>query len=317
MMSSGTRGFACAVGTASGGVSLTAGVTAQEKRINVRQSQAGTDNFLNIVNISAFKAYIFMRFLKHFPCPCNIESMQYAYESTPAGITVRNGCNSGPLSLPSEYRPRERLINSGPESLSDEELLSIIIVSGIRGKNVTLLARELLEKLDREKGVPPVKELDGLSGMGTAKACTVVAMLEFGRRKWAGGQRIRHPGDIYHIIRHHADRRQERFLCLSLNGAHEVLATRTVTIGLVNRTIIHPREVFADPILDRASAVIVAHNHPSGNLQPSAEDDEITRRLRASADILGINFLDHLIFSETSYFSFRQENLIGEIKDAG
>ena len=244
--------------------------------------------------------------------------MKYKYDSTP-GIAVRDGRYNlcpGPLSLPREYRPRERLISSGPEALSDEELLSIILGSGVRGKNVSRLARELLEKLDGEKNIPAVEDLCSLSGMGTAKACTVAAMLEIGRRKWAGGQKIRRPADIYNIIRHHADRRQERFLCLSLNGAHEVLATRIVTIGLVNRTIIHPREVFADAILDRASAIIVAHNHPSGNLQPSEEDNEITRRLKAAADILGISFLDHLIFSETSFFSFRQELLIGEQKDS-
>ena len=245
--------------------------------------------------------------------------MEYDYEKTPASITVRDGQKighrAGPLALPKENRPRERLIRCGPQSLSDEDLLSIILVSGVRGKNVTLLARELLERLDREKDIAPVKELCRLSGLGTAKACTITAMLEFGRRKWAGGQRIRHPGDIYNIIRHHADRRQERFLCLSLNGAHEVLATRIVTIGLVNRTIVHPREVFADAILDRASAIIVAHNHPSGNLQPSEEDHEITRRLKAAADLLGISFLDHLIFSDFSYFSFRQEKLIGETKE--
>jgi len=218
----------------------------------------------------------------------------------------------GPLSLPKEDRPRERLIRSGPESLSDEALLSIILVSGVKGKNVSIVARELLERLDREKAIPPVRELRRLAGLGVSKACTVAAMLEFGRRKWAGGQRIRHPTDIYNIIRHHADRRQERFLCLSLNGAHEVLATRIVTIGLVNRAIVHPREVFADPILDRASAIIVAHNHPSGNLKPSEEDNEITRRLKSSAEILGINFLDHLIFSERFYFSFRQAGLIGK-----
>jgi len=244
--------------------------------------------------------------------------MEYNYENVPASITAEdtfNGFRLGPLSLPKEDRPRERLIRSGPESLSDQDLLSIILVSGIRGKNVTLLSRELLLKLDRGKAIPSVKELCGLTGLGESKACTVAAMLEFGRRKWASGQRIRYPGDIYNIIRHHADRRQERFLCLSLNGAHEVLAARIVTIGLVNRTIIHPREVFADPILDRASAIVVAHNHPSGNLQPSGEDNEITSRLKAAADILGINFLDHLIFSELSYFSFRQEGLIRDTKE--
>ena len=223
---------------------------------------------------------------------------------------LRDCAVPGPLSLPREDRPRERLIESGPESLSDQDLLSIILVSGIRGKNVRMLAKELLSKLDREKHIPTVKELSGLGGMGQSKACIVAAMLEFGRRKWASGQKVRQPGDVYALIRHHADRRQERFLCLSLNGAHEILASRIVTIGLVNRTIVHPREVFADPIQDRTSSIVVAHNHPSGNLEPSEEDNEITHKLKTAAGILGLNFLDHIIFSERFYFSYRQEGLL-------
>ena len=243
--------------------------------------------------------------------------MEYHYDDPPACITVRETGNknrSGPLSLPGKDRPRERLMRCGPESLSDRDLLSIILVSGVQGRNVTLLARDLLDRLDRRKDIPLASELCRLMGMGKSKACAIAAMLEFGRRKWASGQRIRNPADIFNMIRHHADRRQERFICLSLNGAHEVLASRIVTVGLVNKTIVHPREVFADAILDRASAIAVAHNHPSGNLQPSGEDNEITRRLKAAADILGINFLDHLIFSESFFFSYRQEGLIGEGK---
>jgi len=243
--------------------------------------------------------------------------MEYDCEHSRSDVEVRDTPSAvcfGPRSLPREDRPRERLIRYGPESLSDQDLLSILLVSGIQGKNVTILAGELLAKLDSEKDIPTVKQLCRLTGMGESKACAVVAMLEFGRRKWASGQRIRQPGDVYNLIRHHADRRQERFLCLSLNGAHEVLAIRIVTIGLVNRTIVHPREVFADPILDRASAIAVAHNHPSGNLKPSAEDYEITRRLNKAASILGISFLDHLIFSEAGFFSFSREGLVRRIK---
>jgi DNA repair protein RadC len=132
-------------------------------------------------------------------------------------------------------------------------------------------------------------------------------MLEYGRRRWGmAGTRIRHPSDIYDLVRHYADRRQERFICVSMSGAHEVLAIRIVTIGLVNRTIVHPREVFADPILDRASAISVAHNHPSGQLDPSPEDDDITSRLLQAAEVLGIRLLDHIIFTETGFFSYRQ-----------
>jgi len=240
--------------------------------------------------------------------------MEYCYERIfpKKAVDKREEICLSPLSQLKEDRPRERLIRFGPESLSDEELLSIILVSGIRGKNVSLLARELLSKLETEKGMPSVSELCRLSGLGISKACTVSAILEFGRRRWASGQRIRHPEDIYKLIRHHADRRQEKFISISLNGAHEVLAVRIVTIGLVNRTIIHPREVLADPIQDRASSVAVAHNHPSGNIQPSMEDRRITERLKDAAEILGLNFLDHLIFSDTGLFSFRREGLIIE-----
>jgi DNA repair protein RadC len=216
-------------------------------------------------------------------------------------------CTPSPRSLPLDKQPREKLIRSGPAALSDQELLAVLLNAGIQGKNVTVLARELQECLDREKEIPSVKELCLIAGVGKAKACSVVAMLELGRRRWgAAGTRIKHPQDIYGLIHHHANRRQERFICLSLNGAHEVLAVRIVTVGLVNRTIVHPREVYADPILDRASAVIVAHNHPSGHLFPSPEDDEITGRLKSAAEILGLHLLDHVIFSETSYFSYRQ-----------
>jgi DNA repair protein RadC len=222
---------------------------------------------------------------------------------------------SSPRLLPPENRPRERLVKAGPDSLSDQELLMILLNTGVRGRNVAEVARDLLEYLDGTREIPGPRELCGLTGLGVSKACTVAAMLEFGRRKWASGQRIRHPQDIFNLIRHYADRRQERFLCLSLNGAHETLAVRIVTIGLVNRTIVHPREVYADPLLDRASAVIVAHNHPSGVLDPSQEDHEITLRLQKAAEILGITFLDHLIFSESTWFSYNQAGLLEDLKE--
>jgi DNA repair protein RadC len=203
------------------------------------------------------------------------------------------------------------MLELGPEAMSDQELLAILLNSGIQGKNVSILAAELLEQLDKDKNIPAVKELCLLTGLGRSKASAVVAMLEFGRRRWGNaGKRIKHPSDVFNLVRHYADRQQERFICISLNGAHEVLAVRVVTIGLVNRTIVHPREVFADPIIDRASAIMVAHNHPSGQVEPSAEDDDITARLKDAADVLGIRFLDHLIFSENHYYSYLQEEKI-------
>ncbi|MDR0404046.1 MAG: DNA repair protein RadC [Treponema sp.] len=224
---------------------------------------------------------------------------------------------AAPRCLPRFLRPREKLLEEGPESLSDRELLAILLNTGIQGKNVTVLAAELVDLLDRGKTVPSAKELAGLSGLGEAKACAITAMLEFGRRRWGRhGVCVRTPEDVFSLIRHYGDRRQERFICISLNGAHEALAIRVVTVGLVNRTIVHPREVFSDPLQDRASAVCVAHNHPSGKLVPSEEDDEITFRLREAAGILGLNFLDHLIFSSEDFFSYSRSGLIAENPEA-
>ncbi|GHV95161.1 DNA repair protein RadC [Spirochaetia bacterium] len=216
------------------------------------------------------------------------------------------------MELPPKQRPRERLLEKGPAALSDTELLAILLNTGIKGKNVGALAAELLELLDRNKDIPPVQELSRLVGLGKSKACAVAAMLEFGRRRWGScGIRIKLPSDIFALVRHYANRKQERFISISLNGAHEVLEIRVVTIGLLNRTIVHPREVFADLIQDRAAAFCVAHNHPSGQLQSSSEDEGITRRLQSAADILGLHFLDHIIFSETSWWSFRQNGKLG------
>jgi DNA repair protein RadC len=217
------------------------------------------------------------------------------------------GLKRGIQSLPPEKRPRERLLSKGAPALSDLELLEILLNTGIRGKNVTVLARELLDLLNSSKDIPPVKDISRLAGLGVSKACSVAAMLEFGRRRYGFlDSRVKIPADIFTLVRHHADRKQERFISISLNGAHEVLAVRIVTIGLVNRTIVHPREVFADILSDRAAAFAVAHNHPSGRLEPSPDDNEITCRLEEAAKILGLHFLDHLIFSENAWWSYRQ-----------
>lgn len=216
-----------------------------------------------------------------------------------------------PRELPENERPRERLFRDGPASLSDHELLAIILNSGIPGKNVNEVASDLLKWLDQLNSIPLAADLAHMKGIGKSKACTIAAVLEFGRRRWGpAGMRILLPEDAYHAVRHYADRRQERFLTISLNGAHEIIAVRVVTAGLVDKTIVHPREVFSDPLSDRASAIIVAHNHPSGQMIASTEDDEITIRLQEAAKILGIRFLDHLIFSANSYFSYRKEGKI-------
>lgn len=213
--------------------------------------------------------------------------------------------------LPVQERPRERLIQKGPGALSDHELLTVFLGSGSRENGVTKVATELLRYLDTPGRPPAPAELLKIKGIGGAKAAQLCAALEFARRRLCPSKkRIERPADVLPIVCHFQDRPAEHFLALSLNGAHELIALRVVTIGLINKTIVHPREVFADPIQDRATSVVVCHNHPSGNLDPSNEDTEVTKQLREAGEILGIKLLDHVIFSSDGYYSFLESGVL-------
>lgn len=207
--------------------------------------------------------------------------------------------------LPPQHRPRERLSSQGSPALSDIELLAILLGSGSKGRDVLKVSSELLPIIDSNWGNLAATELSVISGIGQAKASLLIAALEFARRRiHPNGIRIRQAKDILPLISHLADRKQEHFICISLNGAHEVIATRVITIGLVNATQVHPREVFSDPICDRASAIIVAHNHPSGQLEASCADRVVTKNLKEAGELLGIKLLDHIIFTQNGFYSF-------------
>lgn len=213
--------------------------------------------------------------------------------------------------LPKLDRPREKLETKGAEALSDLELLAILLGSGIKGHDVMTVAGRILKVLDANNGKPNLEGLQRIEGVGLAKATLIVAALELARRRIRPeGLKITFPTDVLPLISHFADRKQEHFICISVNGASEVITTRVVSVGLVNKTQVHPREVFADPITDRASTIIVAHNHPVGALTPSKEDIETTRRLKAAGETLGIRLLDHIIFNQKGYYSFLEH---GEI----
>ena len=216
-----------------------------------------------------------------------------------------------PRLLPQRERPREKILRDGPDKLTDAELLTIVIGSGTTKNGVATIAAKLLTLLDQDGGFDSAEAIGKVKGIGQAKSALLLAAMELARRKLCPRRRkISKPADIVPIVAHYNDRIQEHFFSISLNGAHEVIAVRVVSVGLVNRTIVHPREVFADPLTDRAAAIIVAHNHPSGNVEPSEEDIEITKRLRSAGNVLGIKVLDHIIFSCEGYHSFLEN---GEI----
>jgi len=209
--------------------------------------------------------------------------------------------------IPKLDRPREKLLSKGAEALSDQELIAVLLGKGTQGHDVMSLAKRILSIMDEQGAKPDLDTLQQIDGVGPAKAALIAAALEVARRRIRPeGFRISFPPDVLPLIQHYADRKQEHFLCISLNGANEVIATRTVSVGLVNKTQVHPREVFADPITDRASAVIVAHNHPSGALTPSKEDMEVTKQLKEAGETLGIRLLDHIIFNHSGYYSFME-----------
>lgn len=207
--------------------------------------------------------------------------------------------------IPKQDRPREKLARLGAAALSDQELLAVLLGKGTAGMDVLALAEKLSKVID-EKGLKvAIEDLTGFAGMGEAKATLILAAIEYARRRIKPeGSKINTPADILPHVQHYADRKQEHFLCASINGANEILNIRVISIGLIDRSPVHPREVFADALMDRASAVIVAHNHPTGGLEPSPADIEITAQLKAAGAVVGITLLDHIIFNRTGYFSF-------------
>lgn len=207
--------------------------------------------------------------------------------------------------LPLNERPREKLLLKGAKALADHELLAIILGRGSKKNDVLSLSKKIIKTID-QKGLDfQTKDIIEIDGIGEAKATAISAAFEFMRRRIKPeGLKIKFPIDVLPLIQHYSDRKQEHFLCISVNGANEVMSVRVITIGLVNQTQVHPREVFADVIAERATAIIVAHNHPSGNLQPSKEDIKITNRIKDASKILGIKLLDHIIFNTKGYYSF-------------
>ncbi len=210
--------------------------------------------------------------------------------------------------LPAEHRPRERIMTLGPGALTDLELMTLLLGSGSKEKPVSLLANELLGYLDAHGSQPiNARDLCTIKGLGFAKASIISAALEIGRRLNVTRKRqITTPEDVFPLIQHYGTRQQEHFISISLNGAHEVITTTVVSVGLVNRTLVHPREVFSPAVAERATAVIVAHNHPSGNLDPSEEDVIVTKRLITASEIIGIKLLDHVVFDDTHFISLME-----------
>lgn len=206
---------------------------------------------------------------------------------------------------------REKVMEHGFSFLFDEELVMLILGSGTRQLPVDLMAEKIVRVLDDCDFEEAVENLLRVKGVGQGKALAVAAALEFGRRRSCHLRApVKTPRDIVPFLKNYAVCEKEHFLLVTLNGGHEIIQIHVITVGTLNRTLIHPREVFTVAMRDNAAAIIVSHNHPSGNCEPSEEDLEITEVLEKVSVIMGIELLDHVIVSRENYFSFVENKLI-------
>lgn len=214
-------------------------------------------------------------------------------------------------------RPRERFLRQGPESLSNQELLAILLRTGTKNESVLSLANRILvqfEKLHALKHAT-VEEMMEIKGVGEAKAIQILAAIELGKRlaqkELDNKYTIRSPEDAAnYLIPELAPLQQEHFVALFLNVKNQILHKQTIFVGSLNASIVHPREIFRVAIRRSAAAIIVAHNHPSGNPSPSPEDIDVTKRLIEAGHILGVDLLDHLIIGDHQFISLKEKGYI-------
>jgi DNA repair protein RadC len=214
--------------------------------------------------------------------------------------------------VPFQDRPREKIEKKGASALSDTELIEAIIGRGTRRRDVREIAKDVCGILKEREDIR-YEAIRAIEGIGPTKASQIMACFEMGRRYFApevAGGKVTKPDDILPLVAHLRDKRQEHFCCITLNGAGEVLGNRVITVGLLNHSLVHPREVFADAITDRAASIICVHNHPSGSLEPSSQDIAITAQLREAGSLVGIQLIDHVIVTKTGHMSMRERGLI-------
>jgi len=219
--------------------------------------------------------------------------------------------------LPLDDRPREKLLMRGAQSLSDAELVAILLRTGKKGKSVIEIARELINS-EGNLAMLATKTVDSLqkiSGIGKDKAATLAAAFELSRRilsqpKWLSNKKITSPQDVAEIfIPILRDDNKEKFIVVCLNSANKIIKHETISIGNLNSSVVHPREVFKVAIDNSSASIILIHNHPSGNPEPSNEDIRITKKIVETGKIMEIPVFDHLIIAGETYTSFVEKRL--------
>ena len=215
--------------------------------------------------------------------------------------------------LPKIERPREKLEKYGPEKLSNSELLAILLRTGGKGINVVELANRILKKFSNNfLAKANFKELKNSYGLGSAKACEIVACFELSRRllKNKKSVLIMSPKDVWRELKDIRNNKKEHFVIFFLDARNQEIKREIISVGLLNASLVHPREVFEPAVRYLTAQIIIAHNHPSGDAEPSEDDLEITKRLVEAGKILGIEIIDHIIVTEKNYLSFSEKGII-------
>jgi DNA repair protein RadC len=220
--------------------------------------------------------------------------------------------------IPSSERPRERLQQLGAENLSALELLAVIMGRGIRGESILKTAQRLLDKFGDVRGIAEasVEELSGIRGIGLAKACQIKAAFELGNRWDKHIQNknkisIKTPEDAYNQLKNKSrGKKKEYFWAVMLDTRNQIIKCEEISIGSLDTSIVHPREVFKEAIAASASSMIVAHNHPSGNPEASTDDINLSKRLKEAGELVGIEIVDHIIIGDGKFISLKREGLL-------
>jgi len=217
--------------------------------------------------------------------------------------------------LPEADRPREKLIKKGSQNLKDEELLAILLRTGREGKNVLEVAKQILRKYSKKRLFKmKYEDLSKIKGIGPAKACIILASQELVKRALkiqdSGLPIVQSINDVILQVGYIREKTREHFVAIYLNARNELLFRKHIFIGTLNASLVHPREIFSEALRHNAASVILVHNHPSGDPEPSEDDLEITKRIIEAGKIMGIDVLDHVIITKNKVFSFKENKLI-------